>query len=110
LCLTCLIFIIGRSNAEPLLDKEDIESDTPIRNRMVTEDDDRRILRQITGTPSIVDWAEQNVGGTHIGKGKLKTGSRKDKGKKVKTTEERVLDSDESIPSPDGVRHTKSPI
>jgi hypothetical protein len=97
--LTCLIFIVGCSNTEPLLD-EDMESVTPILNRMVTEDDDRRTLRQIIGTPSIVDWVEQNVGDTHIGKRKLKAGSRKDKRKKAKTTEEGVLESDESTPSP----------
>jgi hypothetical protein len=101
LCLTCLTFIVGRSNAEPLLDEEDTESDTPIPNRMVTEDGDRRTLRQIIDTPSIVDRAEQNVGDTHIGKRKLKGGPRKDKGKKEKTTEEGVLGSDESTPSPD---------
>jgi hypothetical protein len=81
LCLTCLIFIVGHSNTEPPLDEEDTKSDTPILNRMVTEDDDRRTLRQITSTPSIVDWAEQNVGDTHIGKRKLKAGPRKGKGK-----------------------------
>jgi hypothetical protein len=69
---------------------------------MVTKDDDRRTLRQITDTPSIIDWAEQNVGDTHIGKRKLKVGPRKDKGKKAKTMEEGVLVSDESTPSPDG--------
>jgi hypothetical protein len=40
---------------EPLLDEEDTESDTHILNRMVKEDDDMQTLRQITGTPSIVD-------------------------------------------------------
>jgi hypothetical protein len=79
LCQTSLIFIVGRSNTEPLLDEEDTESDTPIPNRMVTQDDDRRTLRQIPGTPSIVDWAEQNVGDTHIGKRKLKARPRKDR-------------------------------
>jgi hypothetical protein len=69
-CLTCLILFVGRSNAEPLLDKEDTESDTPIPNRMVTQDDDTQTLRPITGASSIVDWAEQNVGDTHIGKRK----------------------------------------
>jgi hypothetical protein len=81
---TCLIFITGCLNAEPLLDEEDTESDTPISNRMVTKDNNRRTLRQITGTPLIVDWAEQNVGDTHIGKRKLKARPKKDKGKKGK--------------------------
>jgi hypothetical protein len=84
LCQTYLIFIVGRSNAEPLLDEEDTESVTPIVNRMVTKDDNRRTLRQITGIPSIVVWVEQNVGDTHIGKRKLKARPRKDKEKKGK--------------------------
>jgi hypothetical protein len=50
--------------------------------------------------PSIVDWAKQNVGDTHIGKRKLKARPRKDKGKKAKTTDEAVLGSDESTLSP----------
>jgi hypothetical protein len=41
------------------------------------------------------------VGDTHIGKRKLNVGPRKDKIKKTKTTEEGVLGSDESTPSPD---------
>jgi hypothetical protein len=101
LCLTCLILFVGHSNVDPLLDEEDTESDTPIPNRMVTEDDDMRTLRQTTGTYSIVDWAEKNVGDTHIGKRKLKARPGKDKGKKTKTTDEVVLQSDESTLSPD---------
>jgi hypothetical protein len=64
---------------DPLLDEEDTESDTPIPNRMVTEDDDTRTLRHITGASSIVDWAEKNVGDTYIGTRKLKARPRKDK-------------------------------
>jgi hypothetical protein len=86
---------------EPLLDEEAMESDTLILNRIVTEDDDRRTLRQIIGTPSIIDWVKQNVGDTRIGKRKLKVGPRKDKEKKAKTAEEAMLESDESTPSPD---------
>jgi hypothetical protein len=69
---------------EPLLEEEDTESDTPIPNRMITKDDDRWTLRQITGTPSIIDWAKQNVGNTHIGKRKQNARPRKDKGKEGK--------------------------
>jgi hypothetical protein len=86
---------------DPLLDEEDTESDTPIPNRMVTEDDDTRTLRQIISASSIVDWAEKNVGDTHIEKRKLKVGPRKYKGQKVKTTDEAVLQNDESTPSLD---------
>jgi hypothetical protein len=78
-----------------------MESDTPIPNRMVIEDDDTQTLRQITGISSIVDWAKKNVGDTYIGKRKLKAGPRKDKGKKAKTTDKAVLRSDESTSSPD---------
>jgi hypothetical protein len=67
LCLTCLILFVSRLKADPLLDEDDMDSDTPIPNRMVTEDDDIRTLRQITGASSIVDWDEKNVGDTHIG-------------------------------------------
>jgi hypothetical protein len=66
LSLTCLNLYVGRSNADSLLNEEDTESDTPLPNRIVTEGDDPRTLRQITGSASIVDWAEQNVGDTHI--------------------------------------------
>jgi hypothetical protein len=66
LSLTCLNLYVGRSNADPLLNEEDTESDTPLPNRIVTEGDDPRTLRQITGSALIVDWAEQNVGDTHI--------------------------------------------
>jgi hypothetical protein len=38
---------------------------------------------------------------THIGKRKLKTGPRKNNGKKAETTDEPVLGNDESTPSPD---------
>jgi hypothetical protein len=100
-CLTYFMLFVGHSNAEPLLDEEDMESDTPILNRMVTQDDDTRILRQITGASSIVDWAEQNIDDTHIEKWKLKSGPRKDKGKKAKTMNEAVLGSDESTVSLD---------
>jgi hypothetical protein len=58
-------------------------------------------LRQIIGASAIVDWAEKNVGDTHIVKRKLKVGSRKDRGKKVKMTDKAVLGSDESTLSPD---------
>jgi hypothetical protein len=68
---------------------------------MVTEDDDTRTLRQITGTSSIVDWAEKNAGDTHIGKRKQKAGPRKNRGKKAKTTDEAVLGSDKSTLSPE---------
>jgi hypothetical protein len=49
---------------------------------MVTEDDDTRTLRQITGTSSIVDWAEKNTGDAHIGKRKQMAWPRKNRGKR----------------------------
>jgi hypothetical protein len=99
LSLTCLIICVGRSNAEPLLDKEDTESDTPLPNRIVTKGDDTRTFRQITRSASIVDWAEQNVGDTHIRKRKIKVYPRKEKGKKQKVTDKSLIGSDESTPS-----------
>jgi hypothetical protein len=106
LYLICLILFVGHSNTDPLLDEEDTESDTPIPNRMVTEDDDTRTMRQITGASSIVDWADKNVDDTHIGKRKLKARPRKDKGKRAKMMDEAVLGSDESTLSPDEGRRT----
>jgi hypothetical protein len=91
LCLTCLILLVGHLNAESLLDEEDTQSDTSIPNRMVTEDDDTTTLRWITCASSIVDWAEENVGDTHIGKRKIKIGPRKDKGKKANMMDGPVL-------------------
>jgi hypothetical protein len=81
----------GHSNADPLLDEED----TPIPSRLVTEGDDDITLRRITDKSSLVDWGDETIGDTHIGKRKLKTISKKGKAKKSK----RVLESDEEIPS-----------
>jgi hypothetical protein len=86
----------GRSNADPLLDEEDTHSNTPILSRIVTEGDDTTILQRITGTPSLVDWADKNVGDTHIGKRKQKAMTKKGKEKKQK----KVLGSNEETPSP----------
>jgi hypothetical protein len=55
----------GRSNADPLLDEEDTQSDTPIASRLVTECDDSRTLQKITGKSSLVDWTDETVGDTH---------------------------------------------
>lgn len=44
----------GQSNADLVLDEEDIESDIPIPSRLVTEDDGPRVLTRITGTCSLV--------------------------------------------------------
>jgi hypothetical protein len=45
----------GPSNADPLLDKKDSQSDTPIPSRIVTEGDDTRTLQKIIGTSSLID-------------------------------------------------------
>jgi hypothetical protein len=55
-------------------------------------------LQRITAKASLVDWADETVGDTHIGKCKQKTITKKTKGKKQK----RVLRSDEETPSPEG--------
>jgi hypothetical protein len=45
----------GLSNADPLLDEEDTESDTPVSSSIVMKGDDSRTLRRIIGKPSIID-------------------------------------------------------
>jgi hypothetical protein len=67
---------------DPLVDKEDTQSDTPIPSRIVTEGDDTGTLQKITGTSSLIDWTDKNVDDTHIGKQKQKTMIKKGKGKK----------------------------
>jgi hypothetical protein len=44
-----------QSNEDPLLDKEDTQSDTPIPSRIVTQGDDVATLQRITGKASLVD-------------------------------------------------------
>jgi hypothetical protein len=58
----------GHSNADPLLDEEDTQSDTPILNRLVTKGNDDTTLRRITDKASLIDWADDTVDDTHIGK------------------------------------------
>jgi hypothetical protein len=70
-----------RSNSDSLLD-EDTQSDTPIPSRMVTEGDNSRTLRRIMGKSCIIDWADETVDDTHIGKQKQKIMTKKGKGKK----------------------------
>jgi hypothetical protein len=43
---------------------------TPILSRMVTEGDDSKTLHRITDKSSLVDWADETIGDTHIGKRK----------------------------------------
>jgi hypothetical protein len=71
----------GRSNADPLHNEEDTKNDTPILSKIVMGGDDSRTLWRITGKSSLVDWADENVGDTHIGKRKQKTMTKKGKGK-----------------------------
>jgi hypothetical protein len=49
-------------------------------SRIVTERDDARSLQKIIGKTSLVEWADETVGNTHIGKRKQKT-MKKDKEK-----------------------------
>jgi hypothetical protein len=74
----------GRSNEASLLDEEGTQSDTPMPSRVVTERDDATSLQKITGKSSLVEWADEIVGDTHIGKRKQKTIKKKGKGKKIK--------------------------
>jgi hypothetical protein len=84
----------GRSNKDPLLGEEDTQSDNPIPSRIVTQGDDATTLQRITCKSSLLDWADEIVGDTHIGKRKQKTMTKKGKRKKRK----RVLGSDEKTP------------
>jgi hypothetical protein len=43
---------------------------TPILSRMVIEGDDSKTLHRITDKSSLVDWADETIGDTHIGKRK----------------------------------------
>jgi hypothetical protein len=52
-----------RSNEAPLLDEEDTQRDTPMPSRIVTERDDARSLQKITGKASLIEWANETVGG-----------------------------------------------
>jgi hypothetical protein len=88
----------GRSNEAPLLDEDDTQSDNPMPSSIVTEHDDARSLQRITGKTSLVEWADETVGDTHIGKQKQKTMTKKAKGKKQK----RLHASDDEIPSLEG--------
>jgi hypothetical protein len=94
----------GRSNVDPLLDEEDTHSDTPISSRIVTEGDDTATLQRITGTTSLVDCADKNVGDTHIGKRKQKTMTKK--GKKNKRE---CLEAIRKLLVQKGAQHTKNP-
>jgi hypothetical protein len=85
-----------RSNADPLLDDGDTESDTLIPSRIVMQCDDSRTLRRITDKISIVDWVDETARDTHIGKRNKRPLQRRAKEKNPK----RVLGSDESTPSP----------
>jgi hypothetical protein len=58
----------GRSNANPLLDEEDTHSDTPIPSRLVMKGDNDTTLRIITVKASLVDWADETLVDTHIGR------------------------------------------
>jgi hypothetical protein len=58
LSLTCLYLCVGHWNAEPLFGEVDIESDTPLSNRIVIEGDDTHTLRQITRSSSLANWIQ----------------------------------------------------
>ncbi|TVU01095.1 hypothetical protein EJB05_53453, partial [Eragrostis curvula] len=84
----------GRSNAAPLLDEEVTDSDTPIPSALVLQE--TKQLEGITVGESIVAWAEDTVGDTHIGKRKHQTTTTKRKGKKQKRVDASVVASDAS--------------
>ena len=61
---------MGRSNADPLLDEEDTESDPPLPSSIVA---------QGTSKDNLVKWTKKNVGDTHVGKRKARFVLRKNK-------------------------------
>jgi hypothetical protein len=50
-------------------------------SRIVTKRDDARSLQKIIGKASLVEWADETIGDTHIGKRKQKTIKRRAKEK-----------------------------
>ncbi|TVU12808.1 hypothetical protein EJB05_46468, partial [Eragrostis curvula] len=83
----------GRSNGPPLLDEEATDSDTPIPSALVLQETEQ--LEGINIAESIVSWAEDTVGDTHIGKRKHQTTTKR-KGKKQKRVDASVVASDAS--------------
>jgi hypothetical protein len=50
-------------------------------SRIVTKRDDARSLQKIIGKASLVEWADETIGDTHIGKRKQNTIKRRAKEK-----------------------------
>jgi hypothetical protein len=94
----------GRSNEAPLLD-EDTQSDTPMPSRIVTERDDARSMQRITCNASLVEWADEIVGDTHIGKRKQKTMTKKGKGKNKRECLQAMM----KLLVQKGAKNTKNP-
>ena len=87
----------ARSNACPELDEDSAESDAPLPSQLVSDLVNLDDLRRTTGASSIAEWADTNVGDTHIGKRKTQKPPKARPSKKVKGKGPRStsVDSDE---------------
>ncbi|XP_066162205.1 uncharacterized protein [Oryza sativa Japonica Group] len=87
----------ARSNACPELDEDSAESDAPLPSQLVSDLVNLDDLRRTTGASSIAEWADTNVGDTHIGKRKTRKPPKARPSKKVKGKGPRStsVDSDE---------------
>lgn len=86
------------SNACPELDEDSTESDAPVPSPLVADLVDLTDICRATGASSVAEWAEQNVGYSHIGKRKTRQRPKAPAAKKTKgkatTTRSRSVDSD----------------
>ena len=67
----------GRSNSDPVLNEEGTETDSLVPSHLVTDDDAGRQLLRLSRAATISEWADQNVGDTHIGKRKVQSARTK---------------------------------
>jgi hypothetical protein len=86
------------SNACPELDEDSTESDAPVPSPLVTDLVDLTDICRATEASSVAEWAEKNVGDSHIGKRKTRQQPKAPAAKKTKgkatTTRSRSVDSD----------------
>ncbi|KAJ1280397.1 hypothetical protein BS78_04G229600 [Paspalum vaginatum] len=83
----------SRSNGAPAFDEDSEFSDSPLPSQMFTD------IGRAHGDREDVDaWAEKTVGDTHLGKRKIKIGSKQRKGKRTKTCDEEDIGSEDTTP------------
>jgi hypothetical protein len=97
----------GRSNREPVLDEEDEDRDIIIPSQLVRDQIDPKDIQTAMGDDCISDWAQRNVGSSHIGKRMFQSGPKQGdpKCQKGKTkAPEKPVTSDTSTNDGDGQR------